>query len=95
MPGEALLWRVRSNVLLPVLEPLGDGSWRSVLVSPRIDPRGAARRDLLAAAGRGEDLPEDQARYVRVLEYGACLIVCVRGCRYSSVTSVALAERIP
>jgi Insertion element 4 transposase N-terminal len=67
--GAALLWRVRSNVLLPVLEPLPDGSWRSVLVSPRIDPRGAARRDLLAAAGRGEDLPEDQARYVRVLEY--------------------------
>jgi len=67
--GAALLWRVRSNVALPVLEPLPDGSWRSVLVSPRIDPRSAARRDLLAAAGRGQDLPEGRARYVRVIEY--------------------------
>src|SRR5262249_58243255 len=65
----ALLWRVRSNVSLPVLEPLPDGSWRSVLVSPRVDPRSAARADLLAAAGRGEDLDEDQARYVRAMEY--------------------------
>jgi hypothetical protein len=46
----------------PVLEPLPDGSWRSVLASPRIDPRWAAGRELLAAAGRGEDLPGDQAR---------------------------------
>ena len=67
--GAALLWRVRSNVALPVLEVLPDGSWLSVLVSPRVDPRSAARRDLLAAAGRGQDLPGDRARYVRVLEY--------------------------
>jgi len=67
--GAALLWRVRSNVPLPVLEPLPDGSWRSVLVSPRIGPSIPARARLLAAAGRGEDLPEDQARYVRAIEY--------------------------
>jgi len=67
--GAALLWRVKSSLRLPVLEPLPDGSWRSVLVSPRIDPRSAARRGLLAAAGRGEDLDEDQARYVRAIEY--------------------------
>lgn len=67
--GAALCWRVRSNVPLPVLKPLPDGSWLSVLVRPRIDPRGAARRELLAAAGRGEDLPPDQARYVRAIEY--------------------------
>jgi hypothetical protein len=67
--GAALLWRVKSSLALPVLEPLPDGSWRSVLVSPRIDPRSAARRDLLAAAGRAEDLDEDQARYVRAIEY--------------------------
>ena len=67
--GAALLWRVRSNVPLPVLEPLGDGSWRSVLFSPGVDPRSPARARLLAAAGRGEDLPEDQARYVRAIEY--------------------------
>jgi hypothetical protein len=67
--GAALLWRVKSSLGLPALEALPDGSWRSVLISPRIDPRSAARRDLLAAAGRGEDLDEDQARYVRVIEY--------------------------
>jgi hypothetical protein len=67
--GAALLWRVKSSLRLPVLENLPDGSWRSVLVSPRIDPRSAARRELLAAATRGEDLPEDQARYVRAIEY--------------------------
>jgi hypothetical protein len=67
--GAALLWRVRSNVPLPVLKPLPDGSWRSVLVNPKIDSRGAARARLLAAAARGEDLPGDQARYVRAIEY--------------------------
>jgi Insertion element 4 transposase N-terminal/Transposase DDE domain len=67
--GAALLWRVKSSLGLPVLEVLPDGSWRSVLIRPGIDPRGAARDALLAAAGRGEDLDEDQARYVRVIEY--------------------------
>jgi Insertion element 4 transposase N-terminal len=70
--GAALLWRVKSSLGLPVLEPLPDGSWRSVLVSPEIDSRGTVRGQragLLAAASRGEDLPEDQARYVRAIEY--------------------------
>jgi hypothetical protein len=67
--GAALLWRVRSNVALPVLEVLGDGSWVSVLFSPQTDSRGAARAALLAAARRGEDLPGDRARYVRAIEY--------------------------
>ncbi|HEX6451379.1 MAG TPA: IS4 family transposase [Trebonia sp.] len=67
--GAALLWRVKSNLGLPVLQVLPDGSWRSVLISPRIDPRSAARGRLLAAAGRGEDLPPDRARHVRVIEY--------------------------
>ena len=70
--GAALLWRVKSSLGLPVLEALPDGSWRSVLVNPRIDSRGTVRGQragLLAAAARGEDLPEDQARYVRAIEY--------------------------
>jgi Insertion element 4 transposase N-terminal len=67
--GAALLWRVRSNVPLPVLRLLPDGSWLPVLFSPRTDPRWAARRELLAAAGRGGDLPQDRARYVRAIEY--------------------------
>lgn len=65
--GAALLWRVKSDILLPVLELLPDGSYRSVLVSPKVT--GKKREALLAAAQRGEDLDQDQARDVRVIEY--------------------------
>jgi hypothetical protein len=65
--GAALLWRVKSDILLPVLELLPDGSYRSVLVSPKIT--GKKREALLAAAQRGEDLDPGQARDVRVIEY--------------------------
>ena len=65
--GAALLWRFKANIGLPVLELLPDGSYRSVLVSPAV--RGSKRQALLEAAGRGEDLDEDQGRYVRVAEY--------------------------
>jgi len=67
--GAQLLWRVKSSLGLPVLQPLPDGSWLSVLVNPKIDSRGPVRARLLAAAARGEDLPQDQARYVRAVEY--------------------------
>ncbi len=65
--GAALLWRVKSDLRLPVLELLPDGSYRSVLVSPKI--RGKARQQLIEAARAGEDLDEDEARHVRVIEY--------------------------
>ena len=65
--GAALLWRVKSDIWLPVLELLPDGSYRSVLVKPKIT--GKKREALLAAARRGEDLDQDQARDVRVIEY--------------------------
>jgi hypothetical protein len=66
--GAALLWRVKSPwVKLPVAEVLPDGSWRSVLMHPRLTE--PARRQVLAAAARGEDLDPDQARYVRAVEY--------------------------
>jgi hypothetical protein len=58
---------VKAGLRLPVLELLPDGSYRSVLVSPKI--KGKARQGLLEAARRGEDLDEDKARYVRVIEY--------------------------
>jgi Insertion element 4 transposase N-terminal/Transposase DDE domain len=67
--GADLLWRVKSSTKLPVLEVLPDGSWRSVLVSTAHKDQPARRRQLLEAAGRGEDLEEDRARYVRVIEY--------------------------
>jgi hypothetical protein len=65
--GAALLWRMKENARLPVLEMLPDGSYRSVLLAPRIT--GGKRDALTAAARRGEALQEDQARQVRVIEY--------------------------
>lgn len=65
--GAELLWRVKSDILRPVLGLLPDGSYRSVLVAPRIT--GRKREALLEAARRGDDLDGDQARYVRVIEY--------------------------
>ena len=65
--GAALLWRMKENARLPVLEMLPDGSYRSVLIASRIT--GGKRDALIAAARRGGALEEDQARYVRVIEY--------------------------
>jgi len=65
--GAALLWRVKSSLLLPVLELLPDGSYRSVLISPEIT--GKKREALIEAARRDDDLDGDQARHVRVVEY--------------------------
>jgi len=65
--GAALLWRVKADLILPVLELLPDGSYSSVLVNPKI--RGKARQALMEAARAGQDPDEDQARRVRVVEY--------------------------
>jgi hypothetical protein len=65
--GAALLWRVKADLRLPVLAFLPDGSYRSVLVSPKI--KGTARQVLIEAARDGQDLDEDKARHVRVIEY--------------------------
>jgi hypothetical protein len=65
--GAALLWRVKADLTLPVLELLPDGSYRSVLDSPKI--KGPARAKLTEAARAGQDLDPDKARHVRVVEY--------------------------
>jgi Insertion element 4 transposase N-terminal len=65
--GAALLWRVKADLSLPVLEMLPDGSFRSVLVSPAVT--GKARQRLIEAARCGQELDEGKARYVRVIEY--------------------------
>jgi hypothetical protein len=46
--GAELLWRVKSDLRLPLLELLPDGSYLSVLVSPKIT--GKARDRLIQAA---------------------------------------------
>jgi Insertion element 4 transposase N-terminal len=65
--GAALLWRVKADLRLPVLALLPDGSYRSVLVNPKIT--GKARQVLIEAARAGDDLDPGRARHVRVIEY--------------------------
>ena len=65
--GAALLWRVKSDLILEPLEFLTDGSYRSVLVNPKVT--GKARDKIRDAARAGEDLDPQKARYVRVVEY--------------------------
>jgi hypothetical protein len=65
--GAQLLWRVKADLSLPVIEILPDGSYSSVLINPKI--RGAARRALIEAARAGQDLHPEQAVGVRVIEY--------------------------
>jgi hypothetical protein len=62
-----LLWRVSATLTLPLLEWLPDGSYRSVLINPKI--RGRRREALIAAARAGDDLDPAQAMVVRVVEY--------------------------
>jgi hypothetical protein len=57
--GAALPWRVKSDIRLPALEMLPDGSYRSVPVNPKITWN--KRKAPLEAAGRGESLDEGQA----------------------------------
>ena len=65
--GAALLWRVKSDLILEPLEFHRDGSYRSVLVNPKVT--GKAREKIRDAARAGEDLDPQKARYVRVVEY--------------------------
>lgn len=65
--GADLLWRVSSAVSLPVLQPLPDGSYRSMVIHPKIS--GPRRQRLIDAARAGQDIDADQAVTVRVVEY--------------------------
>jgi len=65
--GAELLWRVSATLRLPVLAALPDGSYRSVLINPKV--RGRRREALIAAAAAGDDLDPAQAMVIRVVEY--------------------------
>ena len=65
--GAALLWRVKADLRLPVLELLPDGSYLSLVAKPTL--HGKARAKLIAAAHAGEHLDPGQAMRVRVIEY--------------------------
>jgi hypothetical protein len=75
--GVALLWRAPTQLELPVVAVLDDGTYLSVLIKPTV--RGARRDRILGAARAGTDLAEcadalDEkgwpvAHLVRVVEY--------------------------
>ena len=65
--GAQLVWRAPTQLRLPVVAVLGDGTYLSVLIDPSV--RGGRRAALLAAAKRGEKLDPETARRVRVVEY--------------------------
>jgi Insertion element 4 transposase N-terminal len=65
--GAALLWRAPTQLRLPVVEVLADGTFTSVVINPKV--RGARREKIIASARAGEDLDPDQAHPVRVIEY--------------------------
>jgi hypothetical protein len=65
--GAALLWRVKADLRLPVLELLPDGSCLSVVARPALHDK--ARDKLIAAARAGGYLDPAQAMRVRVIEY--------------------------
>ena len=57
--GAALLWRAPTQLELPVVRVLPDGTYLTVLITPTI--RGARRERLLAAARAGADLTDINA----------------------------------
>jgi hypothetical protein len=65
--GADLLWRVTATVTLPVIQPLPDGSYRSIVINPRIT--GARRTKLINDIRRGHQIPTNAAIPVRVIEY--------------------------
>ncbi len=65
--GTDLLWRVKSNLTLPVLQPLPDGSYLSIIANPKFNAK--KRNNIIADARAGLDIPEETAVLVRVIEY--------------------------
>jgi hypothetical protein len=65
--GAALLWRVKADLRLPVLDLLPDGSCLSLVAKPTLHDK--ARGKLIAAARAGERLDPALAMRIRVIEY--------------------------
>jgi hypothetical protein len=65
--GAALLWRAPTQLELPVIAVLPDGSYLSVLVSPGI--RRGRRAAVIDAARAGQDIDPGDAHLARVIEY--------------------------
>jgi hypothetical protein len=66
--GAALLWRVKSDLRLPVVHAHRDGGYTALLINPSVTGK-ATRQRLIATARAGRELDPEQARMVRVVEY--------------------------
>ena len=81
--GADLLWRVKSNLRLPLLRWLPDGSYLAFICNPAI--RGTRRSALIRQAENGTAIDPDDGYVVRVVEYdvpdregnGTGEIICV------------------
>ena len=65
--GAALCWRAPTQLRLPMVRALADGTYLSVLIDPNL--RGRRREALVADAVAGRELDPSVARLVRVVEY--------------------------
>lgn len=65
--GAALLWRAPTQLRLPVVEVLADGTYTSVVVNPTV--RGGRRDRVIEAVRAGDEVDPDDAHLVRVIEY--------------------------
>jgi len=65
--GAALLWRAPTQLRLPVVGVLTDGTFISVVINPKV--RGGRREKIIEAACAGQELDPGEAHLVRVLEY--------------------------
>ena len=66
--GAALLWRAPTQLDLPIVTVLSDGTYTSVLIDPKIRSK-RRRAALIDAARAGADLTDEPAHLVRVIEY--------------------------
>ncbi len=66
--GAALLWRVKSDLRLPVVRLHDDGSYTALLINPEVQGK-TARQRLLDTARAGRELDSEQAVLVRVIDY--------------------------
>lgn len=65
--GAALLWRAPTQLRLPVVAVLADGTYLSVVIDAKV--RGGRRDRIVEAARAGQELDPDEAHLVRVVEY--------------------------
>jgi hypothetical protein len=65
--GAALLWRAPTQLTLPVVGVLADGTFLTFLINPKI--RGARRTRIIEAARAGEAVDPSVGHLARVIEY--------------------------